>query len=192
MSRIVNASFYMAPGEKYNHQTSSQIRVKCHECNGTGRIYNRYQDVMINCTKCHADGWLTNQLSARPDLPICASNEFRKGWLRVKIASERNHSLCQFNRNGKGCIFPDCAFKDEILVLNCDTMATWLNSENGKYNLVCNTCHSKFIDANHASDCPCCDKFRPIRTRDLDISYSAFGQLAPHSVGLIKVEVEEI
>jgi hypothetical protein len=170
MPKIINISFYGAPGEKnLNEFVAMRSEETCPDCKN-GFVE---RDGLRNqrCHRCHGDGNLTNLISFCPEAPACASNYYTLGtWLKIR------YSL--FNGT-----FP------EIIVIVTDRMAKCLNSNDGKYEFVCKECKSKFINQEDYMTRTCCNKQRLIQTRDIDLTYGSFEKLAPHSVGLIQCEV---
>jgi len=173
---ITKASFYGANGEKgLNEHVAMLSSEICPECKGSTE-----QDECVKCSRCNGDGYLTNQIKFNPHAPACACNMFPLGtWLKV--------TYLEFYKDKPYMVAPS----KEIIVMVTDRMASWLNSDNGKWEYVCNECHSKYSGdiTQYGKKHLCGGEF--VKTRDIDLTaYGAFKKVAPLSIGLINVELE--
>ena len=175
MTRI-NCSFYGAEGEKLNENVAMLASEVCPACK-MDHVARINGDVKP-CKRCGNDGFLTNPIKFIPDAMSCASNDYKLGtWLKItKLDKSKT----------------PCIIREPIIVMVTDRMASWLNSENGKYKWVCKCCHDKFNDGDAIHSCCASDNVpvNRVLTRDIDLSRGAFEKLANLSVGVLTAEVE--
>ena len=161
----------------------------CPDCERGIKSY----DTMESCKRCHGDGFLTNQLKFNENLLEAASNVFPLGTVvRINCMNEgKACNYCDYYFKGtKYCILESkkelkCRYNESIHVRITDKGPNKNMCECGHTS----TCHGSGYGDGGCQHCNC-HKFQSHESW-IDLTKFAFSLLAPVSLGIIKVEVEQ-